>query len=436
MAHWDRYKNNISDRAIQKLGRLDEVINRNIERKLLTKGGLPTTGNRLVRFAKTLSHDFPYPEGESYKYEIILGKPMWNNEDFSEEEIEFEAFGPDGSSEFVRIMHCVDKVQLDEGKLVQVALHDRKWHLISGETVSGGGVSGTGTQIIGFDTGGYCSDTPDPQFIWVRMYRVSNNNAPSEPPSEALGFPENATLVYQGFSHDNYSTPTGSAYNAHVYLYMVCDASFDAEQFHDEGSYSNVIPDWIDELNSTIPPNEQWIATFGFVPLSVGNSRDYMLDLIESLLEQPSTYISTDGTPLSLYLDCEVKLCDSLSPSLYVVGREIRVKITERTCGLNKVAEEDDEGYVTVKDTLGSFLYGRRPEELTCRRGVAAYVKTDGDYDCHWMIIWMDMFDEIQVVSDAIIGTRGIEIERKRVDVWRECDLPDEYIEGNTCEAS
>ena len=142
MAHWDRYKNNISDRAIQKLGRLDEIINRNIERKLITRGTLPTTGNRLVRFAKTLSHDFPYPEGESYKYEIILGKPIWSNEDLSEEEIEFEGFGPDGSGEFVRIMHCIDKIELKEGKLVQVALHNSKWHLISG------GGEGKGQEII------------------------------------------------------------------------------------------------------------------------------------------------------------------------------------------------------------------------------------------------------------------------------------------------
>ena len=56
--------------------------------------------------------------------------------------------------------------------------------------------------------------------------------------------------------------------------------------------------------------------------------------------------------------------------------------------------------------------------------------------ECYWLIIWMDMFDEIQVVSDVVIGTRGITIERKQVDIWRECDLPDEWIEGNTCEES
>ena len=128
MAHFDRYKNNISDRALQKLGRLDEVINRNIERKLRTVGSLPTTGNRLVRFAKTVSQDFPYPSGASYKYEIILGRPEWDNTTLSDEEIEFKAFGG-GSEDFVRIMHCVEKVQLEEGQLVQVALHDRKWHL-------------------------------------------------------------------------------------------------------------------------------------------------------------------------------------------------------------------------------------------------------------------------------------------------------------------
>lgn len=129
MAHFDRYKNNISDRALQKLGRLDEIINRNIERKLRTTGSLPTTGNRLVRFAKTVSQDFPYPSGASYKYEIILGRPEWDNTTLSDEEIEFKPFGG-GSEDFVRIMHCVEKVELEEGQLVQVALHDRKWHLL------------------------------------------------------------------------------------------------------------------------------------------------------------------------------------------------------------------------------------------------------------------------------------------------------------------
>lgn len=141
MAEFDRYKNQLNDRALQKLGRLDEIINRNIERKLATKGALPTTGNRLVRFAKTVSYDFPYPSGSSYKYEIILGKPIWDNTTLDEEEIEFEAFGPDGSGEFVRIMHCLEKTDLEEGDLVQVALHDSKWHLISG-------AGGAGQEII------------------------------------------------------------------------------------------------------------------------------------------------------------------------------------------------------------------------------------------------------------------------------------------------
>lgn len=132
MAEFDRYKNNINDRALQKLGRLDDIINRNIEQKLLTRETPPTTGNRLVRFAKTVAYDFPYPSGSSYKYEIILGRPKWDNKTLDDEEIEFTPFGPDGSGEFVRIMHCIDKITLPEGELVQVALHDRKWHLIDG----------------------------------------------------------------------------------------------------------------------------------------------------------------------------------------------------------------------------------------------------------------------------------------------------------------
>ena len=94
------------------------------------------------------------------------------------------------------------------------------------------------------------------------------------------------------------------------------------------------------------------------------------------------------------------------------------------------------DGKVKVVDLMDAFLYGRTEEDIRGRKGVAAYVKNDGEYECYWAIVFMDMFDTITMVSDIIFGSRGITIERKRVDIWFHCDLTDEYIEGKTCEDS
>lgn len=303
----------------------------------------------------------------------------------------------------------------------------RKIALMQVQAQGGGGANDM--QAIAFDTSGYCDGPPDAQVFWVSITRNNNSSAPAEPPSEAVNFPANATLVYQGFSHDTYP-PGGQAYNTHLYVYQVCDPSFDLAAFLD----STVISDWVAELNTLIPPNEQWLDRLG---APVSPTYDAVKDVIDDELAQPATYRTVDVLPLSLFVDdCDVNLCSDRDPSLNVIGREIRVKVTERSCGVTRAHEEDDEGYVIVRDTTGSFLYGRKASEINCRRGVALWMHTPGEYKCHWLIIWMDMFDEIQVVHDIVIGTQGIEIERKRIDVWRECDLPDEYIEGDTCEGS
>ncbi len=108
---------------------------------------------------------------------------------------------------------------------------------------------------------------------------------------------------------------------------------------------------------------------------------------------------------------------------------------------------------------MNAFLNNRFDKDLRGRRGVAMYVWDyqpkgpcgdqpdyyDIDFDilldennllpeCYWMIIWMDMFDEVDLVSDVIIGTKSITIEKKKVDVWNHCDLDPHRIEGATCE--
>jgi hypothetical protein len=62
----------------------------------------------------------------------------------------------------------------------------------------------------------------------------------------------------------------------------------------------------------------------------------------------------------------------------------------------------------------GSLCAGREPE-------------------CYWMVIYMDMFDKIQLVHDVIIGTRTITTLKKKVDVWNHCDFDPDIYEGEDC---
>ena len=162
----------------------------------------------------------------------------------------------------------------------------------------------------------------------------------------------------------------------------------------------------------------------------------------------------------------ENRKCDARSDFSSVIGR-----ITQYPCGVTKVPDEicvvenddgewvvdtesseseDCRGYIEIRDPMNAFLNNRFASDLRGRRGVAMYVwdyqpnGPCGDqpnyYDsnptpnCYWMIIWMDMFEEIDLVSDVIIGTKSITIEKKKVDVWNYCDLDPNRVEGATCE--
>ncbi len=328
---------------------------------------------------------------------------------------------------------------MSTGSLVNVAGPTLLLPPGEGHVVRGIVQHGPSMQLLAFDTEGYCETTNEPQYFIVTIDRIGNNAGPSQQPHDALEFPDNYTMIYHGFSHDRMTG--GNAYNTHTWIYKVCDDSFDLNVYID----TNAMINWIDGLPENVgDPNDSWelntdapnICGFNIIDpsgLSLGGLQEYA----DICLAQNNLYDQVNVQELDTqWDDCNDFLCSERSAALNVVGREIKVRVTERPCGVTKVHKEDAEGYVTVRDTLGSFLYGRTNAEINCRRGVAAYMETPGEYECHWMIIWMDMFDEIQVVSDIIIGVAGIEIERKRVDIWRDCDLDDEYIEGNTCETS
>lgn len=52
---------------------------------------------------------------------------------------------------------------------------------------------------------------------------------------------------------------------------------------------------------------------------------------------------------------------------------------------------------------------------------------------CYWMVVWMDMFDQIEVVTDVEIGTRSITTYKNKIDVWNYCELEPFRYEGEEC---
>jgi len=172
------------------------------------------------------------------------------------------------------------------------------------------------------------------------------------------------------------------------------------------------------------------------------------------------------GKPWLSECDEDNRKCEGRQDFSSIIGR-----ITQYPCNVTEVpgeicVKENDEGqwevdsesadsddcrgYIQIQDPMGAFLNNRFAKDLRGRRGVAMYVWNyqpngpcgdDPNYydshsnpNCYWMIIWMDMFEEIDLVSDVIIGTKSITIEKKKVDVWNYCDLDPHRIEGATCE--
>ena len=302
--------------------------------------------------------------------------------------------------------------------------------------MKGGGESDA--HLIFFQTDGYV-DIPEAQIIYVRITRVGctggGTTAPSENPHDHPGFPANAELIYMGYSYDIQSG--GDSYLSYFWMYKVCDSNFDAIVWVDDQG-SNDMAEWVDNLPEQNGGNCDWLINLaddvGRVSAEIG-----IVDAtIDALAMQPAAYEVVDlikRYPDEIDLDdCDVNnRCENLpTPES---NKEIEVSIIARQCPFKEVPGEVN-GKVKVVDLMDAFLYGRTEEDIRGRKGVAAYVKNDGEYECYWAIVFMDMFDTITMVSDIIFGSRGITIERKRVDIWFHCDLTDEYIEGKTCEDS
>jgi len=419
--------NVLSDKAIRQLKDLPAVIDRQIKYLLNRQGQDPSAGNRLVRIAKTVSQDFDYPSGAVNKYEVKLGRPDFDNTTVGLETPSFTPIKSDTTDDKIRIACSPKAREIPEGTLVFIELHNHKWYILPE------GVGGS-TNIIAFDTGGYTEEIPTPQVWYVAISRVSNSDPPSEDPSDYENFPEGTTLLYKGNSYDVNSS--GDAYNSYAWIYQTCNENIEMAEWLDD----NNLETWVNELpENSGNPNDAWTID----PSQYGRTtvyRDDHLDLRDRLLHQPVPYDYDDLVGPLESDECNPdNQCSNIPESLNRCDRTIRATVTHTYCSMgSSVPGQADDGTVELRDSTCSFLYGRTEADLANRKGIAVWMKEHDDpyAECYWLIIWMDMFDEIQVVSDVVIGTRGITIERKQVDIWRECDLPDEWIEGNTCEES
>ena len=96
---------------------------------------------------------------------------------------------------------------------------------------------------------------------------------------------------------------------------------------------------------------------------------------------------------------------------------------------------------------MQAFFPRRLSSDLRGRRGVAMRVwdyspngpchddpdSEDFPSGCYWMVVYMDMFDQVELVHDIIIGTRTITTKKKKIDVWNHCDLADSVYQGEDC---
>jgi len=294
--------------------------------------------------------------------------------------------------------------------------------------VKGGGGGG---DIILFETDGY-TDVPTAQIIYVTINRLSagqGTQAPSEDPHEYPGFPDGWEIVWKGYSYDIQSD--GDAYLTYGWIYRICNDDFNALEWAD----SNDMVTWVENLEEQNGGNSDWYFNDHG---RMSTDRDTIEDTKEAILIQPAGWDSVDLIPIDP-ARVDPDNCDTANNCKNLPEptsqQSIQVTILARPCGSTSVPEESD-GRVTVVDTLDAFLYGRTADDIKGRKGSAVYVQNDGEYDCYWAILWMDMFDTVTMVTDITFGTRGVNIERKKVDIWWHCDLDDEYIEGNTCEES
>lgn len=119
-------------------------------------------------------------------------------------------------------------------------------------------------------------------------------------------------------------------------------------------------------------------------------------------------------------------------------------RVIRKSCGMGQVPGENSDGLIELVDDLG-ILDGRDYRDIVGRTGFAVRMNAEGevsssisgsssiDSECYWMIVIVNFWRVVQVVTDVIFGEQSITIKRKNLTVWDDCGLPDEVIEGTDC---
>lgn len=99
---------------------------------------------------------------------------------------------------------------------------------------------------------------------------------------------------------------------------------------------------------------------------------------------------------------------------------------------------------VTVYDRE-RFLFERELEDIIGKTGFAvllgkteedASVPSSSETPAEWVIVWIDWFRTVQVVTNTVIGSDRITTSFANIKVWDDCTLPDEVYMLETCETA
>jgi hypothetical protein len=115
-------------------------------------------------------------------------------------------------------------------------------------------------------------------------------------------------------------------------------------------------------------------------------------------------------------------------------------RVVKKSCGMDTVPGEDADGLIELQDDLG-ILDNRDMRDIVGRIGFAVRMKEEPsgsvsasvESECYWMIVIVNFWRVVQVVTDVVFGAESITIKRKSITVWDDCSLPDEIIEGTDC---
>ena len=122
-------------------------------------------------------------------------------------------------------------------------------------------------------------------------------------------------------------------------------------------------------------------------------------------------------------------------------------RVVRKSCGMDQVPGENAEGLIELDDPIG-ILDRRDYRDMAGRLGLAVRMKSQDEPsvslsagsasqdDCVWVIVIVNFWRVVKVVTDFIFDGKDITVKYKNITVWDDCQLPDEIIEGIDCEES